>query len=136
MKTNSLKIKSFVIFAAALFSSNAMAAQFNCGIFLDDNEKPSATGSFDTNSGTRTTMQAGTFVGFVQVNDKAVSDTSVSADEPLLLIGNASTDKTISIAAYPMSADVMLTLLKTTNGKQAITTCVAAGKELFRPAGI
>lgn len=131
-----MKTMKIAFVAAAIVSSNAFAAQFNCGVFLDDNDKPSATGSFDTSSGTRTTMQAGSFLGFVQVNEKADVSSAIATDEPLLLIGNAATDKTISVAAYPMTADVMLALLKTSNGKQAITTCVAAGKELVRPSGI
>lgn len=126
------KLASIIFAASAVFSTNALAGQFNCGVFLDDEEKPAATASFDTASGTRTTMQAGDFVGFVQVNQKL----DAKADEPLLLIGAAAKDKTVSIAAYPMTSDMMLSLLKISSGKQAITTCVAAGAEIIRPAGI
>lgn len=126
------KLASTILTAAAVFSTSALAAQFNCGVFLDDDEKPAATASFETGSGTRTTMQAGDFVGFVQVNEKSDS----KADEPLLLIGAVAKDKTVSIAAYPMNADMMLSLLKVSTGKQAITTCVSAGSEVIRPAGI
>ena len=126
------KLASIIFAASAVFSTNAVAGQFNCGVFLDDEEKPAATASFDTASGTRTTMQAGDFVGFVQVNQKL----DAKADEPLLLIGAAAKDKTVSIAAYPMTSDMMLSLLKISSGKQAITTCVAAGAEIIRPAGI
>jgi len=131
-----MKINSIAFVAAALFSTNVFAAQFNCGVFLDDNDNPSATGKFDTTSGTRTTMQAGTFVGFVQVNEKADAGAGIATDEPMILIGNVATDKTVSAAAYPTNADLMIALLKTSNGKQALTACAAAGKELFRPAGI
>lgn len=126
------KFVSMILAASAVLSTNALAAQFNCGVFLDDEEKPAATASFDTASGTRTTMQAGEFVGFVQVNQKL----EAKADEPLLLIGAVAKDKAVSIAAYPMNSDMMLSLLKAANGKQIITTCVPAGAEMIRPAGI
>ncbi len=130
------KFAAMIFAASAVVSTSAFAAQFNCGVFLDDNEKPTATASFDTASGARTTMQAGDFVGFVQVNEKAGTKADSTADEPLLLIGAVAKDKTVSIGAYPMNADMMLSLLKVSTGKQAITTCVAAGTELIRPAGI
>ena len=130
MKMKSGFMVSSAIAATLSFAGVASASQFNCGVFLDDEEKPAATARFDTASGQRTTMQAGGFLGFVQVNENN------GKDEPLLLVGNAATDKTVSIAAYPMTADVMLTLLKVPTGKQAITTCVAAGMELVRPVGL
>ena len=130
------KLASIIFAASAVFSTNALAAQFNCGVFLDDEEKPAATAGFDTASGTRATMQAGDFVGFVQVNENSGAKSGANSDEPLLLIGAVAKDKTVSIAAYPMNSDMMLSLLKASSGKQAITTCVAAGAEIIRPAGI
>ena len=127
-----MKFTSVIIAAATLFSSSAFAGKFNCGVFLDEDDKPTATAIFDTSSGTRTTMQAGDFVGFVQVNKKA----DEMADESILLIGAVAKDKTVSLAGYPMISEMMVSLLKVSSGKQAITTCVAGSAELIRPAGI
>lgn len=131
MKVNDLRAKlcmlALVTYAAA---TPVLAAKYVCGVFLDDNDKPEATGQFDSAGGQRTLMQAGEFVGFVQVNGQK----SGNDEAKMLLIGTAARDNTLAVAAYPDESEMMLGLLQLGSGKQAITTCVIDGKQLIRPA--
>lgn len=133
-----MKLKSlgfgigFVAFFSLTATSPALAAKYVCGVFLDDSDKPAATGQFDSVDGQRTLMQAGEFVGFVQVNGQK----SGNDEAKMLLIGTAARDNTLAVAAYPDESEMMLGLLQLGSGKQAITTCVIDGKQLIRPASL
>jgi hypothetical protein len=121
------RISIFTTVASGFFTSSVFAGNYNCGVFLDDNDEPSATASFDTDQTEATVMGAGKFTGVVQTSkDEA-------ADEQFITMANIGPGKEISAARYSIDSGLMVVLLQTADSKKVVTGCVPAGKALVRP---
>jgi hypothetical protein len=116
MRTN-LVCAAFTI----LTSSVSMAAKFQCGLWLDDNNDPSTTFAYDS-SDEQAVEAAGDFTAIVQKQDSGAFVAAVFRS-----------DKTLSAALYPATTSILTSHLQTSDGKSGTLQCNLSGVKLVRP---
>lgn len=112
-----------VLLAVGLFTTtSALATSYNCGIWLDDNESPSAQFAFDS-AGPNAGSTAGNFSGLVG-----------KQDDGSLIVMTGSSDKSVAAGLYQDGTSMILAYLGATDGHRAVTGCVVADKKLVKPS--
>ncbi len=124
-----MKITTKILVAAivpAALSTSAYAAKFQCGIWVNGNHNPSATGEFDTDSSDVLTLKAGDFTGHASM----VLDHP--DEDPSIAIVTTLSERVLSAAIYPTDDKILYSLLVLADDSYATTAC-SSGEKLVRP---